>query len=574
MAVITFVGTALSLLVSSPSSAQGSTAAVRTIRRAITAGDIAGAGHGDFAHYQQALLKLYGDSSAHPLWLSGSRLTAQAEALLGELAAAEARGLRASDYDGELLEREVVPSSSALRDSSAEESILRFDAAMSLSAMRFVDHAHRGRVDPRSLGFALSVPHLQHDLAALVSSLSRARDVHASIDALEPRQARYHALEHSLSVYRALAADSALSNLPDVRGSIRPGQPWAGTAALQRLLVALGDLPAIAAPSARAGSDTFGGALVDGLKKFQRRHGLPDDGVIGSATLQALRVPLSNRVIQIELTMERWRWLPEITTSRFVVVNIPAFRLFAFERESAGERPVEMMDVIVGAAYGHRHTPVFTGMMQDIVFHPYWDVPPSIARGEEIPRLRRDSGYAESEGLEIVRGGDEGATIYPMTEDNLDRVAAGTLSLRQRPGPSNALGPVKFVFPNEFNVYLHGTPAQSLFARTRRDFSHGCIRISDPERLAEFVLRGQSGWDSTRIAASMSEGAPLLRVTLARPLSVHIIYATAVTDDAGSTFFYPDLYGHDAALARALGLPLSPPRPAAGVSAHGGFNEN
>lgn len=567
MATITFVGAGLLLAISARSAAQASTAAARALRHAIAAGDIAGAQHGDLARYRPALLRLYGDSSAQPLWLSGSQLTPQAEALLGELAAAEARGLRASDYDVEFLARRVATGGMGFRDSSREEGFLRFDAAMSLSAMRFIDHAHRGRVDPRSLGFALVVPHLRHDLAPLVSSLSHSRDVHASIDVLEPRQARYRALEHSLAVYRALAADSTLSNLPATRGSIRPGQPWAGTAALQRLLVALGDRPATASRPVGAVSDTFSGALVDGLKKFQRRHGLPQDGVIGSATLQALRVPLSHRVMQIELAMERWRWLPEFTTSRFVIVNIPAFRLYAFDRETSGERPVERMDVIVGSAYGRRHTPVFTGTMRYVIFHPYWDVPPSIARREEIPRLRRDLGYAEQEGLEIVRGGDEGATVYPMTGDNLDRVTAGTLRLRQRPGPRNALGPVKFVFPNEFNVYLHGTPAQSLFAHARRDFSHGCIRTSAPARLAEFVLKGQSGWDSTRIAASMGEGEQLLRVTLDRPLPVYILYVTVVSDDAGVPAFYPDLYGHDAALARTLRLPVALPQPVAGVSA-------
>lgn len=570
MAAITLVGTVLLLAVSARSAAQAPTAhaAVLALRRAIVAGDIAGAQHGDLARYRPALLRLYGDSGAQLLWLSGSRLTQQAEALLGELAAAEARGLRASDYDVEFLAQRVATGGMGFGDSLTEEGVLRFDAAMSLSAMRFMDHAHRGRADPRSLGFALQVPHLRHDLAPLVSSLSRSRDVHASIDALEPRYARYRALVHLLAVYRALAPDSTLSDLPATRGSIQPGQPWAGTAVLQRLLVALGDLPATAVRPVRAVSDTFGGAVVDGLKKFQRRHGLAQDGVIGSATLQALRMPLSHRVTQIELAMERWRWLPDITTSRLIVVNIPAFRLYAFNRETSGERPVERMDVIVGSAYGRRHTPVFTGTIRYVIFHPYWDVPPSIARREEIPRLRRDPGYAEREGLEIVRGGDEGATVYPMTVANLDRVTAGTLRLRQRPGPRNALGAVKFVFPNEFNVYLHGTPAQSLFALTRRDFSHGCIRTSAPARLAEFVLKGQSGWDSTRIAASMGEGEQLLRVTLDRPLPVYILYATVASDDAGVPFFYPDLYGHDAALARTLRLPVAPPRPVAGISAH------
>lgn len=539
--------------------------AARAIRDAITAGDIDGVQRGDLARYRPALLRLYADSNARPLWLNGSRLTRQAEAVLGELASAEARALRPSDYDVELLAQRVAQGWTGAGGASPGEKMLRFDASLSLSAMRFMDHAHRGRADPRSLGFALGVPHQLHDLVPLVWSLSTARDVHAAIDAVEPPYARYRALEQALVAYRAMAADPTLDAVPSSRVSIRPGQPWAGTAALQRLLVALGDVPATAP---RTMSDTFGGALVDGVKQFQRRHGLAQDGVVGEATLQALRTPLPRRVMQIELAMERWRWLPDIIAPRMVVVNIPAFRLYAFDRETGGEQPVERMDVIVGSAYNRRHTPVFTGTMRYVVFHPYWDVPPSIARREELPHIRREPGYAERQGFEIVRGGDVGATVYPMTAATLDRVASGTLRLRQRPGPGNALGPVKFVFPNAFNVYLHGTPAQSLFARARRDFSHGCIRTSDPARLADFVLKGQSGWDSARVAAWMREGGPLLRVALERPLPVLILYATVVIDDAGRPFFYPDLYGHDATLARTLQLPAAKPRIIASVGWH------
>ncbi len=524
-----------------------SPAPARALREAIATGQIVGASH-HLAPYRDALARLYGDSSAPALWLTASGLTAQGEALLGELATAESRGLRPSDYDIEMLAQHLMTRASS-------EEALRLDAAMSLAAMRLLDHAHRGRVAPQSLGFSLDVPHKPHDLVVLVRSLAVARDVHASIDAIEPQYARYRALERLLRVYRSLAPDSTLTALPLLAGSLRPGQPWAGSPSLQRLLVALGDVPASVTTTA---SDTFAGALVDGVKHFQRRHGLAQDGVVGGATLTALRTPLSHRVVQIELAMERWRWLPDISSSRLVVVNIPAFRLYAFDRAAAAEKPVERMDVIVGSAYNRRHTPVFTGTMRSVVFHPYWDVPPTIARNEELPRLRRDPGYAERQGLEIVRGGDVGAAIYPMSRANIDRVASGDLRLRQRPGPGNALGPVKFVFPNRFNVYLHGTPAQSLFARTRRDFSHGCIRTSDPARLAEFVLAGQSGWSEARIAAAMREDAPQLRVTLERPLPVFILYTTVVADDDGTPFFYPDLYGHDATLARTLRLTVMP----------------
>jgi murein L,D-transpeptidase YcbB/YkuD len=516
---------------------------MQVIHREIVAGALRGASHGDIARYRPALLRIYADSTSRALWLSGAKLTRQAERLLTELGEAENRGLRASGYDAEPLSRTLTFVRSGAGEPPDSVELLRADAWLTFSAMRFVDHVHRGRVDPHALGFALPQSHGRHDLVPIVVALSQAPDVRAMLDSLEPPFARFRALKGLLSRYRALAADSSgtLSELP--RGGAR---------SLRRRLVTLGDIAVTAAGSSPAASDSLDPVLIEGVKQFQRRHGLAPDGKLGTATLKQLLIPLTERIAQIELTMERWRWLPDMASPRFVVVNIPAFRLYAFDRVADAERPVERMDVIVGSAYGARHTPVFVGEMLYVVFHPYWDVPASIARNEEMPRIRRDPGYAEREGLEIVRGGDVGATVYPMTSANLLQVAAGTLRLRQRPGPRNALGPVKFVFPNRYNVYLHGTPAQSLFARTRRDFSHGCIRTSDPARLAEFVLKGQNGWHRARIETAMGATSEMRRVTLDRPVPVYILYATVVIDDDAGPFFYPDVYAHDAALARAL----------------------
>ena len=380
-------------------------------------------------------------------------------------------------------------------------------------------------------------------LVAAVSLAATSPQAGAQARAPDPREA----LAAALARYEALAAG------PDLRPPASPRvlrrgdvHPEAGT--LRRFLRELGDLPPASVGSVVPAADTlYAGDLVDGVVAFQQRHGLEPDGVIGPATRAQLRVPLAQRARQLALALARWRELPDTLPERFLVVNVPAFRLYAFERENGTGWPRLRMNVIVGSAEGRHDTPVFSGLLSEVVFPPYWDVPPSIARSELLPRIRRDAGYLAREQLEIVRGGDHDAVVHPPTPSNLARVATGALRLRQRPGPWNALGAVKFLFPNRYNVYLHGTPAQELFARTRRDFSHGCVRVEDPTALAEWVLAAEPGWDRAAIAAAMSSGPPSRRVRLARPLPVHVLYATAVVGDDGLVRFYPDIYGHDAA---------------------------
>ena len=465
-------------------------------------------------------------------------------AMVAELRNAESRGLVAADYDGAAL-------FAALRSGDASASV---ESQLTRMSMRFVDHVQHGRVDPRTLGFALPRAAEPRESAALVAELSRSRDVHAAIDSLEPPYARFRALESLLARYRSLAASTELAALPERRTTLRPGDRWSGMGALRALLGATGDAPEPPADAVTgADSDQLDSSLVEGVKRFQLHHGLVADGIVGRLTLAELRTPFASRVTQIELTMERWRWLPVLDAPRLIVVNIPEFHLYALDRRADGARTEEVMDVIVGSAYNGRRTPVFASDMRSVIFHPYWDVPRSIARREEILHIRRDPGYADRQGMEIVRGGDVGAVRYAMTPSNMQRVIDGGLRLRQRPGPRNALGAVKFVFPNPYNVFLHGTPEEYLFAQLRRDFSHGCVRASDPAALADFVLRDE-GWDPARIRDAMGGEEEMRRVTLKHPIPVFVVYATVVVDEDGAPSFYPDIYGHDAALARTLRL--------------------
>ncbi|NWG31364.1 MAG: L,D-transpeptidase family protein [Rhodocyclaceae bacterium] len=343
-------------------------------------------------------------------------------------------------------------------------------------------------------------------------------------------------LEAALAHYRRLSVDAAVHSawaepLPPLGArKLEPGKPWAGLPLLARRLAALGDLAPEAPPPAR-----YEGELVAAVTRFQHRHGLEADGVIGKDTLAALNVPPAARLRQIELNLERLRRLP--FASRHLLVNVPEFVLRAY----AGEKERLRMKIIVGSARNRTPTPLMVEEMRTLEFSPYWNVPPSIARKELVPRLRRDPGYFADEGFEFHGAG---VTLATLTEENLAAVSQGRLHLRQRPGPKNALGGIKFVFPNHDNIYMHHTPAVRLFAKARRDFSHGCIRVEEPVALARFVLNDDPLWDEDRIREAMQAGQTRT-VKLPEPVPVIIAYLTAVADEPETVRFFPDIYGLD-----------------------------
>ena len=425
------------------------------------------------------------------------------------------------------------------------------DVAFTLATLRYMRHLHLGRVDPRRLGLRLQAWDEPHDFAAILADALAAGRVPAAVDALAPPFAVYRALMVALARYRALAGEG-LPPVPAVKVSVRAGDTWSGVAAVARRLVVLGDLEAAAAPA--PGATTYVEPLVSAVRRFQRRHGLAPDGTIGARTVAALQVPVASRADQIVLALERLRWLPDLGTRRVVAVNIPMFRLWAWEPGPLDQPPVRSMDVIVGRAL-RTETPVFVETLDHVIFRPYWNVPPSIVRDEVLPAIRRNPRYLNTQQMEIVRGPGDDAVVVPATPEAVAALAAGTLRLRQRPGPHNALGLVKFVFPNRESVYMHGTPSPSLFARDRRDFSHGCIRVADPPALAAWTLSGVPGWTAARISEAMQAAQPE-RVPVAAPIDVVLFYMTAsVGPDDEALHFADDIYGHDRALARALAMP-------------------
>jgi murein L,D-transpeptidase YcbB/YkuD len=424
---------------------------------------------------------------------------------------------------------------------------MQFDAALTICTMRYISDLHIGKVNPKHFDFDLDIEAKKYNLPEfLKTDVVNATDVAAVLSQVEPPYPGYVRTIQALHKYTELAATDDGEQLPPANKTIAPGDAYAGVPRLIRLLTAVGDLPVQEASIAGDGT-AYRGELVDGVKNFQRRNGLEPDGRIDAKTLAELNVPLKQRVRQMQLTLERWRWLPLDYQKSPIVVNIPEFRLRAYDDKfNIGVT----MNVVVGKAYGH-NTPIFDDTMQYVIFRPYWSVPYSITRAEIITHLARDPNYLTKDGLEVVNSRQEVITSGTVSSDVLEQLRAGKLFVRQAPGPKNSLGLAKFIFPNNYSVYLHDTPAHELFSKSRRDFSHGCIRLEKPADLAAWVLRDNPGWNMDRIRAAMN-GDVTQQVNLAHPIPVLILYATVIVSEDGTVHFYDDIYGHDAALEKVL----------------------
>ena len=354
----------------------------------------------------------------------------------------------------------------------------------------------------------------------------------------------YRLTESALDRYRVLAAEDDGAILPSIPKPVEPGQHYAGVPRLIRLLRLLGDLPT---GTSLPDSDLYDSDLVTAIKRFQTRHGLEPDGRIGKETLAQLNTPLAFRVRQLELALERWRKLPYDPSRPAIVLNLPEFRLRAF---GPGHDPELEMKIVIGRAKKLR-TPLLSSQVDTIIFRPYWNVPPSIQRNELIGDIQRDPSYISKNDFELVNRQDAVVAQDTVSDTLFAQLRTGKLRLRQRPGPKNALGLVKFVFPNEYDVYMHDTPAKSLFGRARRDFSHGCIRLEKAGDLAEWVLREESGWPRDRIDAAM-QGTETFSVKLKHAIPVATMYVTAVVLENGQVHFFDDIYGEDAALEEKI----------------------
>ncbi len=449
-----------------------------------------------------------------PAWSDAGALRPAAGELLSALAAAGDHGLRAEDYRA-----------AALRNLADAGVTADLDLLLSDAFLTFAAHLRHGKVNPEAIYRDCAFGHDKTDLATILDEALRQGQVRAALAGLPPPHQGYALLRDALARYRRISLRGDSEPVPP-GANLRLGDQGERIAVLRARLAAAAEADA-AEPTESItpaeSPDLFDAPLEEAVRRFQQRHGLEEDGVAGPATLGELNLPADDHVRQIEVNLERWRWLPHDLGQRHVLVNIAAFRLDAIED---GRSALDMR-VIVGKPY--TRTPMFSSAMNSVVLNPSWNVPKSIVP-EVLAKARRDPSYLQRENFETLPGG----------------------GLRQRPGPRNALGTIKFVFPNRFGVYLHDTSAPALFGTTVRTFSHGCIRIEKPFDLAVWALRDDPRWDTDAIRAGIEAGRER-SVPLPRKIPVHVAYWTAWVDGDGALRLGPDVYRRDAELARLLG---------------------
>lgn len=518
----------------------------------------------------QALRTLYRDGGFEPIWLAGPEAEARFAAVLDLLRRSDRDGLSPNDY--------FVVELAALADRKTPASVAERDLLTSAAVMRYARDIQAGRLEPSRLPVEAEIDYDRRaiDKVATVRAAAAADDPSAWLETLAPDHEMYRALRAALVEARKSVAAGGWPEVP-AGPTLHPGDRSDRVPDLRARLQASGDYRPGAVPNVAEMPDTaaeptepraladsgdsippttdseavdptlYDAALVAGVEDFQRRHGLLVDGVVGPRTLAALNVTAEERVGQVIASMERWRWLPPDLGDRYVLVNIPEYRLHLYE----GDEIVREMDVIVGRA--SRPTPLFSSALTWLEWNPTWTVPVSIAEKDYLPHLIEDPSYLARKNMYVYADWQPNAPVIDPEGVDWAEIGRGirTFMLRQEPGPGNALGKVKFMMSNNFSVYLHDTPERHLFARTHRAYSSGCVRVQDPLWFADYLMAGAAGWDGAENEPVMSHWRTT-RMNMPEGMPLHLAYITVMEGEDGRTMFFEDIYGLDAAIMVAL----------------------
>jgi L,D-transpeptidase YcbB len=505
---------------------------------------------GDTLHVGDGVASFYRERDYTPAWTERAKLSDDGVALLSALGSLAADGLDPDRYhEGTAREMSGRAADGSLEEGRAEHQG-DLDILLTESFVRAARDLERGLLEPEAVGLEWRIERPQPSDSAVLARLSAGEEPGAVLESLRPAAPYYERLTAGLARLLEVQESGGWPVVPegetlrkgdrDVRVAVLRGRLLAGEDTLEQRLAATG----------WTDPELFDEDLVRAVEHFQQRHTLHEDGAFGPNTVAAMNVPVEARIETVRLNLDRWRWLPRELGDEFLLVNVAGFELELV----SGDRVLESMNVVVGRTANR--TPLFRDTLRYVVVNPYWNVPMSIAREEIIPSVRRDRGYLARNGYEVLYNG----SVVRSTEISAEALESGRYNIRQRPGPGNALGNVKFMFPNDLNIYLHDTPAGHLFSQETRAFSYGCIRLERPADLAkvlfdEFDSRGGSDYDRLR----REDGERW--ITLDRPVPIYILYFTAWARQDGALRFHPDIYERDAALEaeRLAKLPAAEP---------------
>ena len=491
-----------------------------------------------------ALPLFYKRREFQPAWQSDGIILSQADTLIDSIKKADLDGMRPTDYHLEHLEQvlSLVRRKETKSIGSDPGKLACMDLLLTDAFLLYSSHLLAGRVNPETIYPEWDASNPTLDLAEILEHAIGFNRIAGTLNELRPPHLGYQNLKTALAYYRKIAERGGWPILT-VKSSLRKGDRGSDMQQLRRRLLFFDPLQ----PAARSNAAIFDAELEQMVIRFQKIHGLTADGVVGPQTLKALNVPAEIRVRQMELNLERWRWIPHDLGQRYILVNVADYSLAVVENS----QEIMTMRVVVGEPYWQ--TPVFSGKMTYLVVNPYWNIPHMIAVEDILPKIQNETGYLTPKAIRVFESWREGAPEIDPASIDWSTINASNFNykLRQDPGPQNPLGRLKFIFPNEYAVYLHDTPQKHLFAKESRDFSHGCIRVEKPLDLAAYIVNDDPEWTLEKIMDAIDSGEKTI-INILHPINVHVLYWTAWADQEGNIHFRDDIYNRDLPLDQAL----------------------